>query len=104
MLIFRTPATVARAQSLSNHEQQLVRYAESQHPSAGDEKRWLEAFKEWAKTEPHASFGPHSDPASTIEKRYREHLAAEGLSSDQVDLRWGSMLRTRQDDQEWWRL
>ena len=100
LLLLGAPATVARAQTLSDREQELLRRAESQHLSAADEKRWLEAFKEWAKTEPPEAFAPRS----TIEKRYREHLASGGLTPDQIDLRWGSVLRTRQDDQEWLRL
>lgn len=100
LLILGVPAPVARAQTLSDREQELVRRSESQHLSAADEKRWLEAFKEWAQTQPPEAFFPRN----TIEKRYREHLASGGLTPDQIDLRWGSILRTRQDDQDWGRL
>lgn len=100
MLVFRGPITVARAQGLTDHEIQMKGLAASQQLSAADEKRWLEAFKEWAKTQPPEFFPGRS----TLEKRYRERLAAEGLSPDQINVRWGSIIKTRQDDQEWWRL
>lgn len=98
MLVFGAPITVANAQSLTAHEIELKRLAESQHLSPADEKRWFEAFQEWAKTQP-----PELFRGAELESRYKEHLAAEGLSPDQVDIRYGSIIKSRQYDQEWWR-
>jgi SAM-dependent methyltransferase len=100
MLAFRSPITVAHAQALTAHEIELKRLAESQQLSAADEKRWLEDFKEWSKTQPAEVFRVRL----TLENRYRERLAAEGLSPDQINVRYGSIIKTRQDDQEWWRI
>lgn len=101
ILFFRGPIPVAHAQALTAHEMELKRLAESQRPSAADEKRWLEDFKEWAKTQPPEVF---RGGRLTLENRYRERLAAEGASPDQINVRYGSIIRTRQDDQEWWRI
>jgi SAM-dependent methyltransferase len=100
MLVFRSPITIAHAQALTAHESELKRLAESQQLSAADEKRWLEDFKEWAKTQPAEVFGVRL----MLENRYRERLAAEGLTPDQINVRYGSIIKTRQDDQEWWRI
>jgi SAM-dependent methyltransferase len=98
MLVFHSPIKVAQAQTLTPHETELKRLAESQPLSAADEKRWLEDFKVWAKTQPPEVF------RGQLENRYRERLAAEGLSPDQISVRYGSIIKTRQDDQEWRRI
>jgi 2-polyprenyl-3-methyl-5-hydroxy-6-metoxy-1,4-benzoquinol methylase len=79
----------------------LKRLAESQQLSPADEKRWLQDFKEWAKIQPAEVF---RSGRIILENRYRERLAAEGLSPDQINVRYGSIIKTRQDDQEWWRI
>ena len=98
MLVFRSPITVAQAQPLTPHETELLRLAESQQLSVADEKRWLEDFKVWAKTQPAEVF------RGRLENKYRERLAAEGVSPDQINVRYGSIIKTRQNDEEWWRI
>lgn len=98
MLILCSPITVAQAQPLSAHETELKQLAESQHLSVADEKRWLEDFKVWANAQPPEVF------RGGLENKYREHLAAEGLGPDQINVRYGSIIKTRQDDQQWRRI
>ncbi len=65
---------------------------------SAEEKSWLQSFLQWARLLP-----PENFPGK-IEQLYRQRLAAEGLKPAEIEQRWSSIRKQRNDNEDWARL